>query len=235
MRSWALGALWVVASIGAVSVAWAGVGVVNSEVIAPPPATVVPLVTEIASADVAADNIPIDEQASGTASSTTGSGSADSSTTSASTTSTTTTGQPSSTSQQSTSGGSTTTGGDSQPSSTTVPTTSTVPTTASTPTVTTTSTTVPTTSTTVPDCSNNTGPPAQTLPFTLTGGTASVSFWANGCVEATASANPDGDYKVTIETQTPGLKVVFRSDTHRSRLNAWWAGGPVWTIDEREL
>lgn len=204
MRSFALAALWVVASIGAVTVAWAGVGVVNSEVIAPPPATIVPLITNIGSPDLVTGESPVDDQSIDT------------------TDSTTTTSQPASAGQESGSGSSTTANA-SQSSTTSVPATSSVPDAAPAPTVTTTSTTVPATAPT---------PAAETQTFTLTGGSAAISFSASGLKLLWATANPD--FGVIIEDQSQGLKIEFRSPNHRSRLDVWWENGPAHDIEERE-
>ena len=100
-------------------------------------------------------------------------------------------------------------------------------------TVPTSSTTVPTSSTTVPT-SSTTVPPveAETITFTLTGGTTAISFSASGVTVLWATPNPGFDVK--IEPESPGWKVEFRSDTHRSRIDAWWNGGPVTDIEERD-
>ena len=100
-------------------------------------------------------------------------------------------------------------------------------------TVPTSSTTVPTSSTTVPT-SSTTVPPveAETITFTLTGGTTAISFSASGVTVLWATPNPGFDVK--IEPESPGWKVEFRSDTHRSRIDAWWNGGPVFDIEERD-
>lgn len=66
--------------------------------------------------------------------------------------------------------------------------------------------------------------------FTLTGGTTAVDFSPNGVDVVYATANPG--YDVTIEDESPGLKVEFRSDDHRSRVDVWWDGGPRHEIRE---
>ncbi len=81
------------------------------------------------------------------------------------------------------------------------------------------------------------GPPPTTTPTTgtqaapvtrtyvLTGGTATLQFTANGVT--VLDATPNGGYSVDVETtHDTGIRVEFRSDAHRSRVEGWWDGGP---------
>ncbi len=207
MKSFALAALWVLASVGAVTVAWAGVSVVDSEVIAPPPATVVPLF---------ADNSPTNDPDNETAAAPADAGTpAISSTSSTSTTSTSLAPSPTEQPGSGDSAGAT----DTEPSTTAAPTTP--------------SSTAPTTSTTMaPPVTPDPEPAAQSLTFKLLGGTTTINFSAES-VTAVATANPG--FEVTIEPNSPGLKIEFRSvDTNqRSRIDAWWDNGPRHDITER--
>jgi hypothetical protein len=94
----------------------------------------------------------------------------------------------------------------------------------------TTSTSTSSTSTTSPTTSTTASAPAQTLTFNLTGGSTAVSFSANGVQVLWATPNPGFDVK--IEPESPGFKVEFRSDSHRSRVDVWWSGGPQHSIRE---
>lgn len=73
---------------------------------------------------------------------------------------------------------------------------------------------------------------AVTKVFNLQGGSTAISFSPSG-VEV-LWATPNDGYNVKIEPEYPGLKVEFRSDAHRSRVDAWWNGGPQHEIRERE-
>jgi hypothetical protein len=64
----------------------------------------------------------------------------------------------------------------------------------------------------------------------LTGGTTAISFSASGVDVLWATPNPGFD--VSIEAESPGLKVEFRAEHHRSRVDAWWSGGPQHSIRE---
>ncbi|HEC10555.1 MAG TPA: hypothetical protein ENI86_13490 [Acidimicrobiales bacterium] len=59
-----------------------------------------------------------------------------------------------------------------------------------------------------------------------------MSFSPSGVQVLWASPNPG--YTVKIEPESPGMKVEFRSDAHRSRIDVWWSGGPQFSIDERD-
>jgi hypothetical protein len=91
----------------------------------------------------------------------------------------------------------------------------------------------PTTTTAAPPPSTTTtaaAAPAQTQQFNLVGGSTAISFSATGVTVLWANPNPGFD--VDIEPESPGWKVEFRSDTHRSRIDVWWSGGPRHEIRE---
>jgi hypothetical protein len=72
---------------------------------------------------------------------------------------------------------------------------------------------------------------ATTQTFSLVGGTAAVSFSPSGVQVLWATAKPGFD--VNIQPESPGFKVEFRSEDHRSRLDVWWSGGPQHTVREQ--
>ena len=47
-------------------------------------------------------------------------------------------------------------------------------------------------------------------------------------------ANPNPGYEVRVEPESGGVKVEFRSDDHRSRIDAWWDNGPRHEITEED-
>ncbi len=67
-------------------------------------------------------------------------------------------------------------------------------------------------------------PAATTQTFSVTGGTTAISFSASGVSVLWATPNPG--FEVSIEPEGSGIKVEFRSDDHRSRVEAWWSDGP---------
>ena len=72
--------------------------------------------------------------------------------------------------------------------------------------------------------------PAQTLTFHLVGGTTAVSFSPQEVTVLWASPNPG--FGVELYYEGSGMKVDFRSNSHRSRIEVWWANGPQHDIDE---
>lgn len=197
--------MWLAASAAAVGVAWAGVSVVDNQVVGPPS------VVEFASPSTTAG-------AQSGAPTTSGS-------------------QPTTVPEDVSS--SSTTAVDQAPSSapTTAAPSNTSPTTHTTAQATTTptssSTTTPSVQTTLdtpPPAPGSTGPPSTTQTFTLIGGTAAISFSPSRVEVLWATPNPG--FGVSIETESPGIKVEFRADHHRSRVDAWWAGGPQHSTHE---
>lgn len=102
---------------------------------------------------------------------------------------------------------------------------------------TTTPTTDGPTATTASSRPTGSGPPTTATPTTTTqpapvtrtymliGGTATLRFTASGVT--VVDATPNGGYSVVVEpTHDTGIRVEFRSDEHRSRVEGWWDGGP---------
>jgi len=74
-----------------------------------------------------------------------------------------------------------------------------------------------------------TAPPAAAEPITrsydLEGGTATLRFSPSGVTVVVATPAPG--FTVDIgESHDGGKRVEFESSDHRSRLDAWWDGGP---------
>jgi len=99
----------------------------------------------------------------------------------------------------------------------------------------TTSTTLPgaTTSTTVRSTPTTVSPPTTVAPppqpvvrsYDLVGGSATLRFSPNGVTVVVAT--PKSGFTVDVgESHSGGARVEFESDGHRSRLDAWWDGGP---------
>lgn len=113
--------------------------------------------------------------------------------------------------------------------STTAPTTTTTATNSPPATVGTTSAPGPTTAPPPPAA-----PPAatsETRTYSLVGGTASLRFSSAG-VEV-VFANPAAGFTVEVEPENVnGVKVEFESDSHKSRVDGWWDGGPVDRVRE---
>ena len=195
-------ALWLIATCTAVAVAWAGVSVVDDEIVDPAPAREIAAAVAAGSSAIATSN----PEADGAAATTTA---------------------PSSDRP-----------GNDTPATTT--TTRSVPTVTAPPTPTVTSPPTPTTpspaTTAPPPVSPSTtttttvAAPAQTQQFNLVGGSTAISFSATGVTVLWANPNPGFD--VDIEPESPGWKVEFRSDDHRSRIDVWWSGGPRHEIRE---
>lgn len=96
--------------------------------------------------------------------------------------------------------------------------------------------TTATTSTTAPVAATTPGPteaPAgadETRTYPLVGGTATLRFSPAGVT--VVAANPNPGFSVEVEQEGTGLEVAFRSDSHRSKVEAWWDGGPRDSVDE---
>ncbi len=81
-------------------------------------------------------------------------------------------------------------------------------------------------------------PPPSTAPvagetrtYNLHGGTASLRFSPAG-VEV-VFANPAPGFSVDVEAEHDnGVRVEFESETHESRVDGWWDGGPVDLVRE---
>lgn len=77
-------------------------------------------------------------------------------------------------------------------------------------------------------------PPAaagETRTYTLVGGTASLRFSPSGVT--VVFANPAQGFDVEIQPEHGnGVRVEFESESHESRLDAWWDGGPRDEVEE---
>ncbi len=83
------------------------------------------------------------------------------------------------------------------------------------------------TSTTAPPAD----PSATTRTYRMQGGVVTLRFSAAG-VEVVGASPAEG---FTVDTEPEhgnGVKVEFESDAHRSRVDAWWDGGPQ--VERRE-
>jgi hypothetical protein len=93
------------------------------------------------------------------------------------------------------------------------------------------STTTIATETSADVSATSTAPPStaldsETRTYNLLGGTASLRFGPGG-VEV-VFANPAPGFRVEVEAEHGnGVKVEFEADTHESRVDGWWDGGPM--------
>lgn len=76
-----------------------------------------------------------------------------------------------------------------------------------------------------PGTTTTTAPAGETRTYNLVGGSVSLRFSPSGVTVVLANPNPGFDVSQQPE-QGNGVKVEFRSDTHRSRVDGWWDGGP---------
>ena len=66
----------------------------------------------------------------------------------------------------------------------------------------------------------------------MIGGTTAISFSPNNVMVLWATPKPG--FTVDVSSDADSLDVEFRSDSHRSKIQAWWDNGPQWLIRERE-
>lgn len=84
-----------------------------------------------------------------------------------------------------------------------------------------------------PAAPSTTDAPAETRTYSLEGGTATLRF-EPGRVTV-VFANPAQGFDVEVEPEhVNGVKVEFESETHRSRVDGWWDGGPQDRVSERD-
>jgi hypothetical protein len=69
------------------------------------------------------------------------------------------------------------------------------------------------------------GPAPSSKTYDLVGGTATLRFSTTGVTVLAATPKPGFSVDVS-ETHENGVRVEFESDDHRSRVDAWWDGGP---------
>ena len=73
--------------------------------------------------------------------------------------------------------------------------------------------------------------PTETRTYSLVGGTVTVEF-SSTSVRVIQATPADGFTREVDQEGATQVEVEFRSDDHRSRLEAWWDGGPRSDIDE---
>ena len=71
----------------------------------------------------------------------------------------------------------------------------------------------------------------ETRTFALVGGTATLRFDPAGATVVAATPAP-GFAVETSSEHGNGVRVEFESDEHRSRVTAWWEGGPRQEVRE---
>jgi hypothetical protein len=96
------------------------------------------------------------------------------------------------------------------------------------------STTAPSTVVTTTTRSSASPPPvaaAETRTYNVRGGTAALRFAAEGVT--VVFANPAEGFTVDVEPEHGnGIRVEFESASHESRVDGWWADGPVDRVQE---
>lgn len=205
MKAVTLVLLWLVGSATAIGVAWSGVGVLDDELVAPAPA-VVSVDGQVGLVSESVDSFG--DEVSGPESSdrsTLDIGGDDTSTSASTSTSTTGT-----TARGATTGSTGTTATTTRSTSTNASTRSSQSTTSA----------------------GSGAEQYETKTFTLTGGTTAIRFSPSSTKVLWATPNPG--YEVRIEPESEGVKVEFRSDDHRSRIDAWWDDGPRHEIREED-
>lgn len=71
-----------------------------------------------------------------------------------------------------------------------------------------------------------------TRTYTMVGGTAQIRFTATSVT--IVYARPAAGFEIDDESEDgTTVRVRFRSDTHESRLEAWWDGGPHDSVQEK--
>ena len=208
MKSLGLVVLWLIGTSTAIGVAWSGVGVLDDELVAPAPAVInndgeLVLVSEAVAAAEAELAVSSDDATSATV---------DSSPTTPVTGDSSTTETATSVSDAPASGSSTSTTATSASTGSTA------------------STVSSSTTSTAGSSPSSTEGEYETQTFQLIGGTTSIKFSPGYTKVLWATPNPGFD--VSVEPESPGIKVEFRSDQHRSRVDAWWEDGPQHEIRE---
>ena len=85
-----------------------------------------------------------------------------------------------------------------------------------------------TTSTTTPPVTS--APAPITKSYQLNGGSATLRFSPGGVTVVAATPKPG--YTAEVEAEGSGVRVEFESEAHKSRLDAWWDGGPQVQVRE---
>jgi len=73
-------------------------------------------------------------------------------------------------------------------------------------------------------------PDAVVRNYSVAGGTASISFSPSGVT--VLLARPAAGWTVKTEPEGSGVRVEFESGTARSRIDAWWDGGPQDRVED---
>lgn len=217
---------WVAATIGAVALAFASVGVVADQVLSPPPLPVVGSAAAQATASASDDpsDGPSDDPSGDPSADDDSSEAPTSAPTGSSTASPTTTATP----RSAPTGTSTP-----RPTATATPTASSTPSSSPSSTPSSSPSSNPSSSpTSSPSSSPTSSPtssaPAETRTYRLVGGTVTIRFSADRVT--VTSATPNAGFELH-EIEQPGATVIdleFRAhdDSHRSKLDAWWDNGP---------
>jgi hypothetical protein len=71
----------------------------------------------------------------------------------------------------------------------------------------------------------------ETRSYTLVGGAVTLRFAPSGVTLVVATPNPGFEVE-TEPTHGTGIRVELEGDDHRSRIDAWWDGGPQ--VEPRE-
>lgn len=71
----------------------------------------------------------------------------------------------------------------------------------------------------------------ETRTYSLVGGTVTIEF-TSGAVRVVQATPKNGFTRKVEQESTTDVKVEFRSERHRSRLDAWWSSGPRYEIEE---
>lgn len=80
--------------------------------------------------------------------------------------------------------------------------------------------------------SSQSAPAAQDQTYHLTGGTVAVRF-ENGQAHL-LYATPAAGFTMENNSNSTSVDVRFRSDSHESRLEAFWSDGPQHTVEEKD-
>jgi hypothetical protein len=90
---------------------------------------------------------------------------------------------------------------------------------------------VPPPASAVPPPATEAPPATETRTYNLVGGSAALSFSPGGV--SVVFATPEPGFEVDVEPQNGnGVRVEFESEDHRSRVDAWWEGGPQERVRE---
>jgi len=77
------------------------------------------------------------------------------------------------------------------------------------------------------------GPAPSSKTYDMAGGTATLRFSAAGVTVLAATPKPGFSVDAS-PTHDNGVRVEFENDDHRSRVDAWWDGGPQDEVREED-